>query len=287
MAKVKIITSKEESSIDIYFKEISKNKVLTAEEEIDLVKAAQSGDQKAFTKLISSNLRFVVSIAKQYQNKGVLLLDLINEGNIGLINAIENFDLSLGYRFISYAVYWIRQSILSALTEQAHIIHIPFNQYYLGAKAKKILEESKQKGIHLSEEDIAKQMSVKIEDIKSNIGHDIGFAVSLNTKIGDSEDDKNRCLLDITEDKNIDSPDSNLMKDSILKDIIYLLDKVLDEREKSIIILNYGIGKDSPMSFSEISRNLNLTTESIRQIKEKAMRKLRLYEGNSYLKQYL
>lgn len=287
MAKERIITSREEVSIGIYFKEISKSKILTAEEETELVKAAQAGDKEAFNKLISSNLRFVVSIAKKYQNKGVLLLDLINEGNIGLINAVENFDVSLGYRFISYAVYWIKQAILSALTEQAHLIHIPFNQYYLGAKAKKILEESKQKGIHLSEEEIAKQMSVNIKDIKENLGHDIGFAVSLNIKIGDSDDGKSQCLLDVTEDKNTKSPDENLMRNSIVEDIMAFLNKVLDEREKTVIVLNYGIGREAPMSFSEISRHLGLTNESIRQIKEKAMRKMRLYEGNSCLRQYL
>ena len=284
---VRVITSREEVSIDQYFKEIGRVKLLTSEEEIELAKKIKSGDLIAREQLINANLRFVVSVAKQYQNKGVLLLDLINEGNIGLIHAVETFDETKGFRFISYAVYWIRQSILAALTEYSHMIHIPFNQYYLHSRVKKIFDEEKAKGKEVTEDEVAKILEIDIQDVTDALKQSdvIGYTVSLNNTL--SSDDEKGTLIDVVENKNVKSPDSALMEESMRKDLNKILSKVLDDREKQVICMNYGLGDFEAMSFQEISDRMGLTKECIRQVKEKAMRKLRLYEGNEILRQYL
>lgn len=284
---VRVITSREEVSIDQYFKEIGRVKLLTSEEEIELAKKIKYGDLVAREQLINVNLRFVVSVAKQYQNKGVLLLDLINEGNIGLIHAVETFDETKGFRFISYAVYWIRQSILAALTEYSHMIHIPFNQYYLHSRVKKIFDEEKAKGKEITEDEVAKILEIDIQDVTDALKQSdvIGYTVSLNNTL--SSDDEKGTLIDVVENKNVKSPDSALMEESMKKDLNEILSKVLDDREKQVICMNYGLGDFEAMSFQEISDRMGLTKECIRQIKEKAMRKLRLYEGNEVLRQYL
>lgn len=284
---VRVITSREEVGIDQYFKDISRIKLLTPEEEIALAKQIKYGDLSARDKLVNANLRFVVSVAKQYQNKGVLLLDLINEGNIGLVHAAETFDETKGFRFISYAVYWIRQSILAALTEYSHMIHIPFNQYYLHSRIKKVFEDEKVKGKEVTEEDVACILKIDAEDIYEALKQSdvIGYTVSLSSTL--SSDDEKGTLADIVENKNSKSPDSDLMEESMKNDLNKILNKVLDEREKQVIEMNYGLGEFEAMSFQEISDRMGLTKECIRQIKEKAMRKLRLYEGNEVLRQYL
>lgn len=284
---VRVITSREEVSIDQYFKEIGRVKLLTSEEEIELAKKIKYGDLAAREQLINANLRFVVSVAKQYQNKGVLLLDLINEGNIGLIHAVETFDETKGFRFISYAVYWIRQSILAALTEYSHMIHIPFNQYYLHSRVKKIFDEEKAKGKEITEDEVAKILEIDIQDVTDALKQSdvIGYTVSLSNTL--SSDDEKGTLIDVVENKNVKSPDSALMEESMKKDLNKILSKVLDDREKQVICMNYGLGDFEAMSFQEISDRMGLTKECIRQIKEKAMRKLRLYEGNEVLRQYL
>lgn len=284
---VRVITSREEVSIDQYFKEIGRVKLLTSEEEIELAKKIKSGDLIAREQLINANLRFVVSVAKQYQNKGVLLLDLINEGNIGLIHAVETFDETKGFRFISYAVYWIRQSILAALTEYSHMIHIPFNQYYLHSRVKKIFDEEKAKGKEVTEDEVAKILEIDIQDVTDALKQSdvIGYTVSLNNTL--SSDDEKGTLIDVVENKNVKSPDSALMEESMRKDLNKILSKVLDDREKQVICMNYGLGDFEAMSFQEISDRMGLTKECIRQVKERAMRKLRLYEGNEILRQYL
>ena len=284
---VRVITSREEVSIDQYFKEIGRVKLLTSEEEIELAKKIKSGDLIAREQLINANLRFVVSVAKQYQNKGVLLLDLINEGNIGLIHAVETFDETKGFRFISYAVYWIRQSILAALTEYSHMIHIPFNQYYLHSRVKKIFDEEKAKGKEVTEDEVAKILEIDIQDVTDALKQSdiIGYTVSLSNTL--SSDDEKGTLIDVVENKNVKSPDSALMEESMRKDLSKILSKVLDDREKQVICMNYGLGDFEAMSFQEISDRMGLTKECIRQVKEKAMRKLRLYEGNEVLRQYL
>ena len=284
---VRVITSREEVSIDQYFKEIGRVKLLTSEEEIELAKKIKSGDLIAREQLINANLRFVVSVAKQYQNKGVLLLDLINEGNIGLIHAVETFDETKGFRFISYAVYWIRQSILAALTEYSHMIHIPLKQYYLHSRVKKKFDQEKAKGKEVTEDEVAKILEIDIQDVTDALKQSdvIGYTVSLNNTL--SSDDENGTLIDVVENKNVKSPDSALMEESMRKDLNKILSKVLDDREKQVICMNYGLGDFEAMSFQEISDRMGLTKECIRQVKEKAMRKLRLYEGNEVLRQYL
>lgn len=284
---VRVITSREEVSIDQYFKDISRIKLLTPEEEIALAKRIKYGDLSARDELVNANLRFVVSVAKQYQNKGVLLLDLINEGNIGLVHAAETFDETKGFRFISYAVYWIRQSILAALTEYSHMIHIPFNQYYLHSRVKKAFEDEKAKGKEVTEEDVARILEIDAEDVSEALKQSdvIGYTVSLSSTL--SSDDEKGTLVDVVENKNLKSPDSDLIEESMKNDLNKILNKVLDEREKQVIEMNYGLGEFEAMSFQEISDRMGLTKECIRQIKEKAMRKLRLYEGNEVLRQYL
>lgn len=282
---VRVITSREENSINQYFKDISKIKLLSADEEVTLAKSIKMGDKVALDKLVNANLRFVVSVAKQYQNKGVLLLDLISEGNIGLIHAAETFDETKGFRFISYAVYWIRQAILAALTEQSHMIHIPFNQFYLTSRVKKVFDEEKAKGKHLTEEEIATILDIDLNDVQDSLNQTIGYTVSLDRKISSDEDKST--LVDIVENKNIKTPDSDLMKESMTNDLLHFMRKVLDEREFVVMVLNYGIGKEGPMSFQEIGDRMGLTKECIRQVKEKALRKLRLHDGNVVLKQYI
>lgn len=284
---VRVITSREEDSINQYFRDISRIKLLTFEEEKDLARQIKLGNEEAREKLINSNLRFVVSVAKQYQDKGVLLLDLINEGNIGLIHAAETFDETKGFRFISYAVYWIRQAILAALTEQSHIIHIPFNKYYLHSKVKKILDENKVRGVEISEDKVAKILEVDVDDVLDVLKNSdvIGYAISLNSTL--SSDDEKGTLEETIKNESIKSPDSELMTESMRQDLDKILFKVLDERERQVIYMNYGLGDFEAMSFDEISDRMHLTKECIRQIKEKAMRKLRLYEGTEVLKQYI
>lgn len=282
----RVITSREEESIDKYFRDISKIKLLSPEEEILLSKKIKEGDKAALDKLIVSNLRFVVSIAKQYQHKGVLLMDLINEGNIGLIHAAKTFDETKGCRFISYAVFWIRQRILQTLTEQSHLVHIPFNQYYLISKVKKLNDEAILHNKVLSEEEIASNLDVTLEDVKSALNQNIGFAISLDKSVS-SDDEEKSSLIDLIQNENVESPDSVLLKNSRTLDIMNFLSKVLDNKELEVIILNFGFNRDFPMSFAEISDRLNLTKECIKQIKEKALRKLRLHDGNIILKQYL
>lgn len=285
----RVITSREESAIDQYFKDISHIKLLSAEEEIYLAKEIRSGSKEALNKLVNANLRFVISVAKQYQNKGVLLLDLISEGNLGLIHAAETFDETRGFRFISYAVYWIKQAILAALTEQSHMIHIPFNQFYLTSRVKKIFEEENIKGNQLTEEEAAKQLGISLEEVREGLNQTIGYTVSLNNTISSDED--KATLVDIVKNEDAKSPDSKLLEESMSKDLYCFLDKTLDEREKMVIVLSYGIGRDFPMSFEEIGNVMGLTKECIRQIKEKALRKLRLRRDDSSagynLKQYL
>lgn len=284
---VRVITSREEIGIDQYFKDISRIKLLTSEEEVALAKKIKYGDLIARDKLVNANLRFVVSIAKQYQNKGVLLLDLINEGNLGLIHAAETFDETKGFRFISYAVYWIRQSILAALTEYSHMIHIPFNQYYLHSRVKKVFDEERAKGKEIIEEDVACILKIDTEDVTEVLKQSdvIGYTVSLSNTL--SSDDEKGTLVDVIKNKNSKAPDSDLMEESMKSDLDKILNKILDEREKQVIEMNYGLREFEAMSFQEISDRMGLTKECIRQIKEKAMRKLRLYEGNEVLRQYL
>lgn len=284
---VRVITSREEIGIDQYFKDISRIKLLTSEEEVALAKRIKYGDLIARDKLVNANLRFVVSVAKQYQNKGVLLLDLINEGNLGLIYAAETFDETKGFRFISYAVYWIRQSILAALTEYSHMIHIPFNQYYLHSRVKKVFDKERAKGKEIIEEDVACILKIDTEDVTEVLKQSdvIGYTVSLSNTL--SSDDEKGTLVDVIKNKNSKAPDSDLMEESMKSDLDKILNKILDEREKQVIEMNYGLREFEAMSFQEISDRMGLTKECIRQIKEKAMRKLRLYEGNEVLRQYL
>lgn len=284
---VRVITSKEEDSLDKYFKDVNKFKLLTPDEERQLAKRIHEGDRNALNKLVNSNLRFVISVAKQYQNKGVLLLDLINEGNIGLIQAAEKFDETKGFRFISYAVWWIRQSIMAALTDQSHMIHIPFNQFYDNSRIKRICEDAKQQGKNLTEEEVAELLNISIEEAQQKMNITLAHTVSLDNTISTDEDKSS--LIDIVPNREAESPDAGLMKESLKKDLLTFIYKILDEREAEVIILNYGLKADRPMSFDEIADYLGVTKECIRQVKEKAIRKMRLYDGslNETLKQYL
>lgn len=279
----KSITNRETASLDKYLQDIGKEELITAEEEVQLAKRIKQGDQVALEKLTKANLRFVVSVAKQYQNQGLSLPDLINEGNLGLIKAAKRFDETRGFKFISYAVWWIRQSILQALAEQSRIVRLPLNQ--VGslnkiAKQKSKLEQKYERA-PLSDE-IATSMDLP-ED-KVNTAMKISSRhVSMDAPLVDGEDTS---MIDVF--VNDDSPDADddLMKESLVKEIRRSL-ATLPEKEREVVTYYYGIGRNHGMTLEEIGAEFELTRERVRQIKEKAIRRLKQKSRSKLLKAYL
>ena len=279
----KSITNRETASLDKYLQDIGKEELITAEEEVQLAKRIKQGDQVALEKLTKANLRFVVSVAKQYQNQGLSLPDLINEGNLGLIKAAKRFDETRGFKFISYAVWWIRQSILQALAEQSRIVRLPLNQ--VGslnkiAKQKSKLEQKYERA-PLSDE-IATSMDLP-ED-KVNTAMKISSRhVSMDAPLVDGEDTS---MIDVF--VNYDSPDADddLMKESLVKEIRRSL-ATLPEKEREVVTYYYGIGRNHGMTLEEIGAEFELTRERVRQIKEKAIRRLKQKSRSKLLKAYL
>lgn len=279
----KSITNRETASLDKYLQDIGKEELITAEEEVQLAKRIKQGDQVALEKLTKANLRFVVSVAKQYQNQGLSLPDLINEGNLGLIKAAKRFDETRGFKFISYAVWWIRQSILQALAEQSRIVRLPLNQ--VGslnkiAKEKSRLEQKYERA-PLSDE-IATSMDLP-ED-KVNTAMKISSRhVSMDAPLVDGEDTS---MIDVF--VNDDSPDADddLMKESLVKEIRRSL-ATLPEKEREVVTYYYGIGRNHGMTLEEIGAEFELTRERVRQIKEKAIRRLKQKSRSKLLKAYL
>ena len=278
----KSITNRESASLDRYLQEIGKEDLITVEEEVELAQRIKKGDQEALEKLTKANLRFVVSVAKQYQNQGLSLPDLINEGNLGLIKAAEKFDETRGFKFISYAVWWIRQSILQALAEQSRIVRLPLNQVGSLNKINKAFARFEQENERTpSPEELAKALELPKEKISDTL-RVAGRHVSVDAPFADGEDNS---LLDVL--VNTDSPnaDRGLINESLSTEVERAL-STLTDREKDIIKYFFGIGCQE-MTLEEIGEKFGLTRERVRQIKEKAIRRLRHSSRSKLLKSYL
>ena len=278
----KSITNRESASLDKYLQEIGKEDLITVEEEVELAQRIRKGDRLALEKLTKANLRFVVSVAKQYQNQGLSLPDLINEGNLGLIKAAEKFDETRGFKFISYAVWWIRQSILQALAEQSRIVRLPLNQVGSLNKINKAFSKFEQENERVpSPEELASMMDLPKEKIIDTLRVS-GRHVSVDAPFVEGEDNS---LLDVLENKDSPIADDMLMNESLSREIERSL-ATLTERERDIIRLFFGIGCQE-MTLEEIGEKFGLTRERVRQIKEKAIRRLRHTSRSKLLKTYL
>lgn len=278
----KSITNRESASLDKYLQEIGKEDLITVEEEVELAQRIKKGDQEALEKLTKANLRFVVSVAKQYQNQGLSLPDLINEGNLGLIKAAEKFDETRGFKFISYAVWWIRQSILQALAEQSRIVRLPLNQVGSLNKINKAFARFEQENERTpSPEELANVLDLPKEKVSDTLRVS-GRHVSVDAPFSDGEDNN---LLDVL--VNADSPnaDRGLINESLSTEVERAL-ATLTDRERDIIRYFFGIGCPE-MTLEEIGEKFGLTRERVRQIKEKAIRRLRHSSRNKFLKSYL
>lgn len=283
MRIVKQFTNRESQSLDKYLQEIGKVDLLTPEEEIKLAIQMKNGDQTAMEKLTKANLRFVVSVAKQYQNQGLSLGDLINEGNLGLIKAVRRFDETRGFKFISYAVWWIRQSILQALAEQSRIVRLPLNRVGALNKIGKTYSNLKQEfEREPSAEEIAEALEMDVDEISDTLKVS-GKPVSMDAPFSSSEENS---LLDIIENDQQPSPDNELISESLKLEIKNVL-SLLPEREAEVIRLYFGLDGEYPMTLEEIGEKFNLTRERVRQIKEKAIRRLRHNSKSNILKSYL
>ena len=278
----KSITNRESASLDKYLQEIGKEDLITVEEEVELAQRIKKGDQEALEKLTKANLRFVVSVAKQYQNQGLSLPDLINEGNLGLIKAAEKFDETRGFKFISYAVWWIRQSILQTLAEQSRIVRLPLNQVGSLNKINKAFARFEQENERTpSPEELANVLDLPKEKVSDTLRVS-GRHVSVDAPFSDGEDNN---LLDVL--VNTDSPnaDRGLINESLSTEVERAL-ATLTDRERDIIRYFFGIGCPE-MTLEEIGEKFGLTRERVRQIKEKAIRRLRHSSRNKFLKSYL
>jgi RNA polymerase primary sigma factor len=279
----KSITNRESQSLDKYLQEIGREELITAEEEVVLAKKIRDGDQAALEKLTKSNLRFVVSVAKQYQNQGLSLPDLINEGNLGLIKAATRFDETRGFKFISYAVWWIRQSILQALAEQSRIVRLPLNQVGSLNKINKAFSKLEQEFERApTAEELAKILEIP-EDKVADTMRVSGRHVSMDAPFQVGEENN---LLDVLTNPDAPKTDSFLMTESLQKEIERSL-STLTERESDVVRLFFGIGIPHGLTLEEIGAKFDLTRERVRQIKEKAIRRLRHTSRSKHLKAYL
>ncbi len=283
MKITKQFTNRESQSLDIYFQEIGKVELLTPQDEVELAVKIKQGDTKAFEKLTRANLRFVVSVAKQYQNQGLSLGDLINEGNLGLIKAARRFDETRGFKFISYAVWWVRQSILQALAEQSRIVRLPLNR--VGAlnrigKAYSSLEQEFER--EPSPEELANELEMDVSDVSDTLKIS-GKHLSVDAPFRQGEENS---LLDVLMNEELPSPDTTLMSESLKDEIRRALSK-LPDREAEVIKLYFGLDDEQPLTLEEIGDRFNLTRERVRQIKEKAIRRLRHATRSKDLKNYL
>ncbi len=278
----KSITNRESASLDKYLQEIGKEELITVEEEVELAQRIKKGDQAALEKLTRANLRFVVSVAKQYQNQGLSLPDLINEGNLGLIKAAEKFDETRGFKFISYAVWWIRQSILQALAEQSRIVRLPLNQVGSLNKINKAFSKFEQEHERKpSPEELAESLELPAEKVADTLRVS-GRHISVDAPFVEGEDNS---LLDVLINNDSQNADRALMMESLAKEIERAL-ATLTERESDIIRMFFGIGCQE-MTLEEIGERFGLTRERVRQIKEKAIRRLRHTSRSKLLKTYL
>ena len=279
----KQVTNRETASLDKYLQEIGKVDLITADEEVELAQRIKAGDQRALEKLTKANLRFVVSVAKQYQNQGLTLPDLINEGNLGLIKAAQRFDETRGFKFISYAVWWIRQSILQALAEQSRIVRLPLNKIGSINKINKmyaLLEQSNERPP--TAEEIAKELDMTVNDVKESMKNS-GRHLSMDAPLVEGEDSN---LYDVLRSGESPNPDRALIQESLRTEIERSLE-TLTPREADVVRLYFGLGDQHPMTLEEIGETFDLTRERVRQIKEKAIRRLKHTSRSKILKTYL
>ena len=279
----KQVTNRETASLDKYLQEIGKVDLITADEEVELAQKIKAGDQAALEKLTKANLRFVVSVAKQYQNQGLTLPDLINEGNLGLIKAAQRFDETRGFKFISYAVWWIRQSILQALAEQSRIVRLPLNKIGSINKINKmyaLLEKSNERPP--TAEEIAKELDMTVNDVKESMKNS-GRHLSMDAPLVEGEDSN---LYDVLRSGESPNPDRELIQESLRTEIERSLE-TLTPREADVVRLYFGLGDQHPMTLEEIGETFDLTRERVRQIKEKAIRRLKHTSRSKILKTYL
>ncbi|MDC3051254.1 sigma-70 family RNA polymerase sigma factor [Bacteroidota bacterium] len=279
----KQVTNRETASLDKYLQEIGKVDLITAEQEVELAQRIKNGDQIALEVLTKANLRFVVSVAKQYQNQGLTLPDLINEGNLGLIKAAKRFDETRGFKFISYAVWWIRQSILQALAEQSRIVRLPLNKIGSINKINKtfaFLEQAHER--EPSAEEIAKELDMTVNDVKESLKNS-GRHVSMDAPLVEGEDSN---LYDVLNSGESPNPDRSLLHESLKTEIERALE-TLTPREADVVRLYFGLGEQHAMTLEEIGETFDLTRERVRQIKEKAIRRLKHTSRSKILKTYL
>ncbi|MBA6152290.1 sigma-70 family RNA polymerase sigma factor [Gelidibacter maritimus] len=279
----KQVTNRESKSLDKYLQDISKLPLITADEEVELAQRIREGDQEALDKLTTANLRFVVSVAKQYQNQGLTLPDLINEGNAGLVKAAKRFDETRGFKFISYAVWWIRQAILQALAEQSRIVRLPLNK--IGSinkinKAYSFLEQAHERPPSAAE--IAKELDLTIKDVKQSMKIS-GRHVSMDAPLREGETSS---LYDVVSSNDSPRPDRLLMTESLSLEIDRALN-TLSQRESDVIRLNFGLSNQPPMTLDEIGKTFDLTRERVRQIREKGIKRLKHTSKSKILKTYL
>lgn len=280
----KSITTRESQSLEKYLQEISKLKLISAEDEAGLARRIREGDAQAMNLLVGANLRFVVSVAKQYQNQGLSLSDLINEGNLGLIKAALRFDETKGFKFISYAVWWIRQNILQSLAEQSRIVRMPLNKIGMAGKVNKIyhqLEQEYEREPHAWE--IAEMLNVDISEVLSTT-HMAVKHVSVDMPVGEEE---GQTLLDVMENENADKADESLVYHASLQCEVQRSLGSLTPRQKEVVCYFFGIGIDQPLSLEDIGMRFNLTRERVRQIKDKAIDKLKTGNRSKLLRVYL
>ena len=279
----KQVTNRETASLDKYLQEIGRVELITAEEEVRLARLIKQGDPKALEKLTKANLRFVVSVAKQYQNQGLTLSDLINEGNLGLIKAATRFDETRGFKFISYAVWWIRQSILQALAEQSRIVRLPLNKIGSINKINKAFSKLEQEfEREPSQEEIAVVLGITMDDIKDTM-RTSGRHISMDAPLTQGEDGT---LMDVLEDEDQLHPDHSLISESLRREVERAL-TTLTMREADVLRLYFGLAGEQPMTLEEIGDRFDLTRERVRQIKEKAIRRLKHTSRSKILKTYL
>ncbi|MGZ8515745.1 MAG: sigma-70 family RNA polymerase sigma factor [Chitinophagaceae bacterium] len=280
----KSITNRESQSLEKYLQEIGKVELISSEEEVRLAALIRQGCQQSLDRLTKANLRFVVSVAKQYQNQGLSLPDLINEGNLGLIKAAQRFDETRGFKFISYAVWWIRQSILQALAEQSRIVRLPLNKVGLTNRIQKAFSQLEQQfEREPSAEELAELLNMELEEVSASLSISSRH-ISMDTPISEGEDGT---LLDVLENPNAEKTDGELDHTQSLKTEIDRSLKTLTERQKEVICYFFGIGVDHPMSLEDIGERFNLTRERVRQIKDKAITKLRATNRVNLLRTYL
>ena len=280
----KSITNRESESLEKYLQEIGRVELITPEEEASLARLIKQGDQKALDKLTKANLRFVVSVAKQYQNQGLTLPDLINEGNLGLIKAAQRFDETRGFKFISYGVWWIRQSIMQALAEQSRIVRLPLNKVGLTNRISRAFSHLEQEYERApTTEELAKYLDVEIDEISATMSV-AARHVSMDSPLGDGDENT---LMDVLVNNNADSADKQIMfNDSLVQEIQRSL-SLLTPRQKEVICCIYGIGVDEPVTLEELGERYGLTRERVRQIKDKALEKLKTYSGSNLLRDYM